>query len=90
MAAKVKQNANGAVTYLQIVQRRYGTACHLMMTAAALICAHIVTGSLILGCSATINALTSANIIATNFLIPIGIAVYVLLGGLRAVSLSLL
>ncbi|GAA5851388.1 hypothetical protein JCM3766R1_000619 [Sporobolomyces carnicolor] len=87
MAAKVKQNANGAVTYLQIVQRRYGTACHLMMTAAALVCAHIVTGSLILGCSATINALTSANIIATNFLIPIGIAVYVLLGGLRATFL---
>lgn len=35
------------------------------------------TGSLVLGCSATINALTGANIIATNFLLPIGIAVYV-------------
>ncbi|GAA6012107.1 hypothetical protein JCM11491_001753 [Sporobolomyces phaffii] len=87
MAAKVKMNANGAVTYLQIVQRRYGTAAHLMMTAAALICAHVVTGSLILGASATINALTSANIIACNFLLPIGIAVYVLLGGLRATFL---
>ncbi|GAA5933076.1 sodium:solute symporter family protein [Sporobolomyces koalae] len=87
MAAKVKMNANGAVTYLQIVHRRYGTACHILMTAAALICAHIVTGSLILGASATINALTSANIIACNFLLPVGIAIYVLLGGLRATFL---
>ncbi|GAA5888235.1 hypothetical protein JCM16303_005310 [Sporobolomyces ruberrimus] len=87
MAAKVKLNANGAVTYLQIVQRRYGTACHIVMTIAALLCAHIVTGSLILGASSTINALTSANIIACNFLLPCGIAVYVLLGGLRATFL---
>lgn len=58
-----------------------------MMTAAALICAHIVTGSLVLGCASTINALTGANIIACNFLLPIGIAVYVLLGGLRATFL---
>ncbi|GAA5990725.1 hypothetical protein JCM5350_007342, partial [Sporobolomyces pararoseus] len=87
MAAKVKQNANGAVTYLQIVQRRYGTACHIMMSIAALACAHIVTGSLILGASATISSLTGANIIACNFLLPIGIAAYVLLGGLRATFL---
>jgi Na+/proline symporter len=87
MAARIKMNANGAVTFLQIVQRRYGTAAHLMMTVAALACAHIVTGSLILGASATINALTGANIVACNFLLPIGISTYVLLGGLRATFL---
>jgi Na+/proline symporter len=75
LAAKIKMNANGAVTFLQIVQRRYGTACHITMMVAALACAHIVTGSLILGASATINSLTGANIIACNFLLPIGIAV---------------
>lgn len=58
-----------------------------MMTVAALTCAHIVTGSLVLGCASTINALTGANIIACNFLLPLGIAVYVLLGGLRATFL---
>ena len=40
-----------------------------------LVCAHIVTGSLILGASATINALTGMDIYACNFLLPIGIAV---------------
>ncbi|CEQ39866.1 SPOSA6832_01425, partial [Sporobolomyces salmonicolor] len=97
VAAKVKQNANGAVTFLQIakswlirlnfVRARYGIACHLLFTFYALACAHIVTGSLVLGASSTINALTGADVIACNFLLPVGIAIYVLLGGLRATFL---
>ncbi|BGP28438.1 hypothetical protein JCM10296v2_000170 [Rhodotorula toruloides] len=83
-ADKIKQNANGAVTFPEIARARYGWPCHLLFTSFFLICAHIVTGSLVLGASATINALTGANIIATNFLLPLGIAVYVVTGGLRA------
>ncbi|KAK4701038.1 urea-proton symporter, partial [Phenoliferia sp. Uapishka_3] len=41
-------------------------------------------GSLVLGASATINVLTGMNTIACNFLLPIGIAAYVVAGGLRA------
>ena len=58
VAAKVKQNANGATTFLQIVKARYGTATHLLFTFYALVCFHVVSGSLVLGCSATVNALT--------------------------------
>lgn len=36
------------------------------------------------GGAATVNALTGMNIIASCFLLPIGIAVYVVFGGLRA------
>ncbi|GAA5873095.1 hypothetical protein JCM3774_000340 [Rhodotorula dairenensis] len=86
-AAKVKQNANGAVTFLEIAKARYGWPCHILFTIYFLICAHVVTGSLVLGASATINALTGANVIACNFLLPIGIAVYVVAGGLRATFL---
>ncbi|GAA6040980.1 hypothetical protein JCM8097_000521 [Rhodosporidiobolus ruineniae] len=84
IAAKVKQNANGAVTFLEIVKARYGWPCHLLFTFYALVCTHVVAGSLVLGASATIEALTGANIIACNFLLPLGIAVYVVAGGLRA------
>ncbi|WRT64468.1 uncharacterized protein IL334_001400 [Kwoniella shivajii] len=84
IAAKVKMNANGATTFLQICRARYGTAGHLLFTFYALVCAHIVSGSLVLGASATINALTGASIEACNFLLPIGIAIYVIAGGLRA------
>jgi Na+/proline symporter len=58
------------------------------MTFYALVCVHVVTGSLILGASATIEALTGANLVACNFLLPIGIAVYVVAGGLRATFLG--
>ena len=37
-----------------------------------------------MGGAATVNALTGMNIIAACFLLPIGIAVYVVFGGLRA------
>ncbi|GAA6005994.1 hypothetical protein JCM10207_007300 [Rhodosporidiobolus poonsookiae] len=84
VAAKTKQNANGAVTFAEIVRARYGRPCHLLFTFFSLVTAHIVTGSLVLGAAATFNAMTGANIIACNFLLPLGIAVYVVAGGLRA------
>ncbi|KAJ7623589.1 solute symporter family transporter [Roridomyces roridus] len=84
IAAKVKMNANGATTFLQIVKARFGVPSHLLFTFYALVCVHVVCGSLILGASATVNALTGMSIIACNFLLPIGIAVYVIAGGLRA------
>jgi Na+/proline symporter len=87
IAAKVKQNANGATTFLQIVKARYGTACHLLFTFYALVCFHVVSGSLVLGCAATVNALTGVPVLASCFLLPIGIAVYVIAGGLRATFL---
>uniref|UniRef100_A0A0K3C749 FGENESH: predicted gene_2.554 protein n=1 Tax=Rhodotorula toruloides TaxID=5286 RepID=A0A0K3C749_RHOTO len=80
----IKQNADGAVTFPKIACARYGWPCHLLFTSFFLICAHIVTGSLVLSASSTINTLTGANIIATNFLLPLVIAIYVVARGLPA------
>ncbi|KAJ3559680.1 hypothetical protein NM688_g202 [Phlebia brevispora] len=84
VAAKVKMNANGAHTFLEIVKVRFGTWAHLLFTFYAFLCILVVCGSLLLGGAATVNALTGMNIIAASFLLPIGIAVYVVFGGLRA------
>ncbi|PRQ77123.1 hypothetical protein AAT19DRAFT_12541, partial [Rhodotorula toruloides] len=84
VTAKIKQNADGAVTFPKIACARYGWPCHLLFTSFFLICAHIVTGSLVLSASSTINTLTGANIIATNFLLPLVIAIYVVARGLPA------
>ena len=48
----------------------------------------IVAASILLGGAQIINALTGVNVIATSFLIPITLAAYVLLGGLRATFVS--
>ncbi|KAI0753718.1 Na+/solute symporter [Fomes fomentarius] len=84
VAAKVKMNANGAHTFLEIVKIRFGTGAHLLFTFYAFLCILVVCGSLLLGGAATVNALTGMNTIAACFLLPIGIAVYVVFGGLRA------
>lgn len=84
VAAKVKMNANGAHTFLEIVKVRFGTAAHIVFTIYAFICVLVVCGSLLVGGASTVNALTGMNILAAYFLLPIGIAVYVVFGGLRA------
>ncbi|KAH0833962.1 Na+/solute symporter [Lanmaoa asiatica] len=84
VASKVKMNANGAHTFLEIVKARFGTAVHILFTFYAILCILIVCGSLLLGGAATVNALTGMNVNAACFLLPIGIAVYVIFGGLRA------
>ncbi|KAG1894935.1 Na+/solute symporter [Suillus fuscotomentosus] len=84
VASKVKQNANGAHTFLEIVKTRFGTSAHILFTFYGFLCILLVCGSLLLGGSATVNALTGMNTTAACFLLPIGIALYVIFGGLRA------
>ncbi|GAA6018649.1 hypothetical protein JCM10207_008994 [Rhodosporidiobolus poonsookiae] len=87
IAARVKMNANGAVTFPEIAKARYGLPCHLLFLFYFLVCAHVVAGSLVLGASATISTLTNMSIVACNFLLPLGISIYVVAGGLRATFL---
>jgi len=47
----------------------------------------IVSSMLILGGSATVTDLSGMNTIAACFLIPIGVAIYVVVGGMRATLL---
>lgn len=47
----------------------------------------LVSTQLLLGGSAVVNALTGVNVYASNILIPLGVVVYVVLGGLRATFL---
>ena len=87
LAVKVKQNANGARTWLEIVYARYGAQSHLVFLFFGLMTNIIVSSMLLLGGSAVVNALSGVNIYASNFLIPIGVAFYVYFGGLRATLL---
>lgn len=48
----------------------------------------IVIAMLLLGGSAVVNALTGVNIYAASFLIPLGVIIYTLAGGLKATFLA--
>lgn len=55
VASKVKMNANGAHTFLEIVNARFGTAGHLLFTFYAFLCILIVCGSLLRSCTVLIG-----------------------------------
>lgn len=86
-ACKVKQNAPRCHTFLEIVYARYGAATHIVFIFFALATNILVASQLLLGGSAVVSTLTGMNVYAACWLIPVGVALYVVLGGLRATFL---
>ena len=87
LACKVKQNAPTCHTYLEIIYTRYGVLTHWVFIFFALLTNVLVSSQLLLGGSAVVTSLTGMNVYAAIFLIPLGVCVYVVLGGLRATFL---
>ncbi|XP_052133880.1 urea-proton symporter DUR3 [Oryza glaberrima] len=88
MAIEIKRKAPNAHTVCEIVRARWGTAAHLVFLTFCLLTNVIVTAMLLLGGSAVVNALTGVNVYAASFLIPLGVVVYTLAGGLKATFLA--
>ncbi|XP_076944569.1 urea-proton symporter DUR3-like [Bidens hawaiensis] len=88
MAIEIKRKAPHAHTVCEIVKARWGTAAHLVFLVFCFMTNIIVTAMLLLGGSAVVNALTGVNIYAASFLIPLGVIVYTLAGGLKATFLA--
>lgn len=87
LAAKLKLNAPYAHTWLEIVAVRWGTLAHLIFMFFGLATNLIVSSMLVLGGSATVTGLTGMSTIAACFLIPLGVAIYVVVGGMRSTLL---
>lgn len=88
LAVKVKQNAPGCHTYLEVVnvscllnyrcanngsfQVRYGKFAHIVFLCFAFVTNILVASQLLLGGSAVVNALTGMNVYAAVILTPLG------------------
>ncbi|CAI0410283.1 unnamed protein product [Linum tenue] len=88
MAIEIKRKAPHAHTVCEIVKARWGTPAHIVFLFFCFLTNIIVTAMLLLGGSAVVNALTGVNIYAASFLIPLGVIVYTLAGGLKATFLA--
>lgn len=88
VASKVKQNANLVTTFPEMSFFRFGTAGHLAFLWCGIVCNAIVSACILLGGAAVVSAITGMNQYAALFLIPLGVAVYVSFGGLRATFIS--
>lgn len=88
LAVLVKLRAPTAHTFLEIVLARWGKPAHMVFVIFALLTNVIVTSMLILGGSATVKALTGMNTDLASFLIPLGVILYTMAGGLKATFIA--
>jgi Na+/proline symporter len=88
LAIEIKRKAPAAHTICEIVRARWGFAAHMTFLLFCFMTNIIVTAMLLLGGSAVVNALTGMNLYAASFLIPLGVIVYTLAGGLKATFLA--
>ncbi|KAH7414602.1 hypothetical protein KP509_14G001500 [Ceratopteris richardii] len=88
LAIEIKRKAPSAHTVCEIVKARWGFAAHIVFLAFCFVTNIIVTAMLLLGGSAVVQALTGMNIYAASFLIPLGVIIYTLHGGLKATFLA--
>lgn len=88
LAIEIKRKAPYAHTVCEIIRARWGSAAHKVFLTFCFLTNIIVTAMLLLGGSAVVNAITGVNIYAASFLIPLGVIVYTLAGGLKATFLA--
>ncbi|KAK6454009.1 urea active transport protein [Scheffersomyces xylosifermentans] len=88
LAIKGKEKAPGAHTYLEIVKARYGTTTHLIYVFWGLATNILVTAMLLTGGSAVVGNLTGMHDVAACLLLPLGVVVYTLFGGIKATFLT--
>jgi urea-proton symporter len=84
LAIELKRKAPNAHTFLEIIRARFGEGTHRVFLVFALMTNMIVTAMLLLGGAAVVNGLTGMNISVAAFLIPVGVMIYTLVGGLKA------
>ncbi len=84
LAIELKRKAPMTHTFPEMIYVRFGKHSHKVFLFFALMTNTIVTAMLVLGGAAVINSLTGVNIILAAFLIPAGIILYTIFGGLKA------
>lgn len=88
LAIQAKRRAPNAHTLLEIIRVRYGKSAHILWIFLCLLNNAFIFSSMILGSSTSVSALTGMNVIASSYLLPLGVAVYTYFGGLKATFLT--
>ncbi len=84
LALELKRKAPMTHTFPEMIYVRFGKHSHKVFLFFALMTNTIVTAMLVLGGAAVINSLTGIDITLAAFLIPVGIILYTIFGGLKA------
>lgn len=84
LAIELKRKVPMSHTFPEVIYARFGRHAHKVFLSFALMTNTIVTAMLVLGGAAVVNSLTGVNIYVAAFLIPVGVIIYTLFGGLKA------
>ncbi len=84
LAIELKRKAPMTHTFPEMIYVRYGKHSHKVFLFFALMTNTIVTAMLVLGGAAVVNSLTGVDITLAAFLLPLGIILYTIFGGLKA------
>lgn len=84
LAIELKRKAPMTHTFPEVIHTRYGRHSHKIFLFFALLTNTVVTAMLILGGAAVVNALTGVDITLAAFLLPVGVVLYTIFGGLKA------
>ncbi|BCR84269.1 sodium:solute symporter family protein [Aspergillus chevalieri] len=88
LAIELKRRAPNAHTFLEVIHARYGTPVHVVFIVFCLMTNILVTAMLLTGGSAVLTSLTGVHTVAACFLLPIGVVLYTLFGGIKATFIT--
>lgn len=88
LAIELKRKAPNAHTFMEVVKARYGITTHLVFLTFGLMTNILVTAMLLTGGSAVVTSLTGVPTAAAAYLLPVGVVLYTLFGGIKATFLT--
>ncbi|KAH0541727.1 hypothetical protein FGG08_003819 [Glutinoglossum americanum] len=88
LAIELKRRAPNAHTFLEVIRARYGVYAHIVFTIFGLCTNILVTAMLLTGGSAVVTSLTGVPTAAACFLLPVGVVLYTMFGGIKATFLT--
>ncbi|KAF4636182.1 hypothetical protein G7Y89_g1906 [Cudoniella acicularis] len=88
IAIELKRRAPNAHTFLEVIKARYGVNAHIVFIVFGLMTNILVTAMLLTGGSAVVSSLTGMPTPAACFLLPLGVVMYTMFGGIKATFLT--
>ncbi|KAK3201656.1 hypothetical protein GRF29_164g184883 [Pseudopithomyces chartarum] len=88
IAIELKRRAPNAHTFLEVIRARYGAVTHIVFMVFGLFTNILVTSMLLTGGSAVVTTLTGMPTAAACFLLPVGVVLYTMFGGIKATFLT--
>ncbi|KAL2868815.1 sodium:solute symporter family protein [Aspergillus lucknowensis] len=88
LAIELKRRAPNAHTFLEAIRARYGAVVHVVFIVFCLMTNILVTAMLLTGGSAVLTSMTGVSTTAACFLLPIGVVLYTIFGGIKATFIT--